>query len=76
MGRLKLRLFDATRSPLKPVYLRLEILEGRSQDQSGQSQGQIQGPDPGSLGPDPGPDPGSLEPDPGPVSGPVSEPVN
>ena len=52
-GPPKLRLFDATKHAYKPVYLRLQILRGRSQDQSGQSEG----------GPEPGP-----EPDPGPVS--------
>ena len=55
MGRPKLRLSDATGTPLKPVYLRYEILRGRSQDQS-------EGLDPG---PDPGPDPGFQVPDPG-----------
>ena len=55
MGRPKLRLSDAIERPLKPVYLRLGILRGRSQDQSG-----LQDP-----GPDPGPDPGFQDPDPG-----------
>ena len=35
LGRLNLRLFDATKVALKPVYLRYKILRGRSQDQSG-----------------------------------------
>ena len=35
MGRVKLRLIDARQSPYKPVYLRYEILRGRSWDQSG-----------------------------------------
>ena len=50
MGRPNLRLFDATGRPLKPVYLKYEILEvgleaseDQSQDQSrDQSQDQIQ----------------------------------
>ena len=34
MGRLKLRLFDASITPSKPVYLRLSDSQSRSQDQS------------------------------------------
>ena len=52
MGRLKLRLSDAIELPLKPVYLRYEILKAGLQDQSGPDPG----PDPES---DPGSDPGS-----------------
>ena len=40
MGPSNLRIFDATKDASKPVYLRLKILRGRSQDQSGRSQDQ------------------------------------
>ena len=39
LGRRKLRLFDATEHASKPVYLKKEILRGRSWDQSGRSEG-------------------------------------
>ena len=52
LGPSQLRLFDATKRPSKPVYLRLRILRGRSRDQSGPVRESHPGPDPG---PDPGP---------------------
>ena len=39
MGRVNLRLIDATERPSKPVYLRYEILRRRSRDQSGAVRG-------------------------------------
>ena len=35
LGRPELKLSDASKRPSKPVYLELEILGGRSWDQSG-----------------------------------------
>ena len=67
LGRPKLRLIDASITPLKPVYRESEILRGRSRDQSRASPGPVSGldsgpdsgPDSGDPGPDPGPDPGN-----------------
>ena len=72
LGRPKVRLIDATGKALKPVYLRLEILKRRSQDQS-QAPGPVSGP---VLGPVLRPVLGPvLRPVLEPVLGPVSEPV-
>ena len=42
MGHLKLRIFDAIERPLKPAYLKYEILEAGLKDQSEASQDQSQ----------------------------------
>ena len=55
LGRLKLRLFDATKDPLKPYILRYEILEAGLETSRRPGAGPEAGPDPG---PDPGPEPG------------------
>ena len=72
LGRLNVKLIDATERPLKPVYLTLGFLEAGLQDQSEASQDQSEGGPGPVLGPDPGP---VLGPDPGPDPVPVSEPV-
>ena len=54
MGRLKLRFLEVNIRPFKPVYLRVRILRGRSEDQSRASGREAVRLDPG---PDPGPDP-------------------